>query len=187
MKCIKCRENNINQANYCKNCGYHFSEAEQKAAKKWTLVWYLEAFDKLKSLKNFSFITDSNIFKIISVIFVLAIGIYSWVSNGIDLRLLENDNYSIQYNTKLSEYYLLVEEDTTYLDLFVPNRTDELKVKHLDKNDELIDEKVYDEKEKIVLMSTSGEDYYLIEARYNEDDIDSLKLFVYRVEEKEQN
>lgn len=100
---------------------------------------------------------------------------------------MENDNYSIQYSTKLSEYYLLVEEESTYLDLFVPNRTDELKVKHLDKNDKLIDEKIYDGKEKIVLMSTSEEDYYLIEARYNEDDIDSLKLFIYRVEEKEQN
>lgn len=53
MQCIKCREKNINQANYCKNCGYHFSEAKQKAAKKWNLVWYLEAFGKLKSLKKF--------------------------------------------------------------------------------------------------------------------------------------
>jgi len=185
MKCIKCRDNNINQANYCKKCGYHFSEAEQNAAKKWTLVWYLELFDKIKSLNKFSFITDHIVFKIISIIVVLSIGIYSFVTNGINLKLLESDNYSIQYNTKLSEYYLLVDENETNLDLYVPNRTDELKVKHLDKNNEIIEEKIYDNDERIVLTSVSNDDYYLVEAKYDKDNVDFLKLYVYRVEGKE--
>ena len=50
MKCIKCTTKNINSANYCRKCGNKFLSEEQKAAKRWTLVWFLEWIDKIKSL-----------------------------------------------------------------------------------------------------------------------------------------
>ena len=46
MKCIKCKTNNINKANYCKNCNYKFSEKEQKITE---LIGYLTLTIKLLS------------------------------------------------------------------------------------------------------------------------------------------
>lgn len=94
MKCIKCQTKNINSANYCRKCGNKFLEEERKAAKKWTLVWFLEGIDKIKSLWKFSFITDHIIYKIISVLLVLGVGIYSVLENGNTLKIEENKKLS---------------------------------------------------------------------------------------------
>ena len=183
MKCIKCRTKNIGSANYCKKCGNKFLEVEQKAAKKWTLVWFLEGIDKIKSLWKFSFITDHILFKVASITLVLGIGIYSFNINGSNLKILESTNYQIQYNTELSEYYLLVDSNETELNLYMPNRINKLTVEHLDKNNILIEEKIYSDEDTIVLESnTMDEDYYIIKTIYDEKKSESLKVYIYREE-----
>lgn len=183
MKCIKCTTKNINSANYCRRCGNKFLLEEQKAAKRWTLVWFLEWIDKIKSLWKFSFITDHILFKIGSVLVVLGIGIYSVIVNGNKLKIEENPNYKIQYNTKLSEYYLIVKTNETELNLYIPHETQNLTVYHSDKNNELIEKKSYKEDEKIILETNSTEeDFYLIEAEYNENTKESLKVYIYKEE-----
>lgn len=181
MKCIKCLEKNISSANYCKTCGNKFLEEEQKAAKKWTLVWFLEWLDKIKSLWKFSFITDHILYKISSVIIVLGIGIYSIIVNGNKLKIKEDPSYQIQYNTKLSEYYLIVETDKTQLNLYIPKEINKINVGHLNKNNELLEEKKYNKDEKIILeANTTEEDFYIIETQYEEDKKESLKIYIYK-------
>lgn len=183
MKCIKCTTKNINSANYCKKCGNKFLEEEQKAAKRWTLVWFLEWIDKIKSLWKFSFITDHILFKIGMLLIVLGIGIYSIITNGNKLKILESENYQIQYNTKLSEYYLIVDTNETELNLYIPKETNDVTIKHLNKNNELIEEKIYNEEENIILESnTIEEDYYLVKVDYKEEKSESLKLYIYKEE-----
>lgn len=186
MKCIKCTTKNINSANYCRKCGNKFLEEEQKAAKKWTLVWFLEWVDKIKSLWKFNFITDHILFKIGSVLLVLGIGIYTVIVHGNKLKIEENPNYRIQYNTKLLEYYLIVNTNQTELNLYIPHETQNLTVYHSDKNNELIEKKNYREDEKIILETNSTEeDFYLIEAEYDEKTKESLKVYIYKEEDAE--
>ncbi|MBE6146864.1 MAG: zinc ribbon domain-containing protein [Firmicutes bacterium] len=180
MECIKCQTKNINKANFCKKCGYHFSKAEQDSAKKGTFVWVLEKVNDLKSILDLSFITENIIFRILTIILILGIGIYSWITNGINIKLLENPNYKIQYNTKLDEYYLLVDSNKTTLDLYIPNRTNQLVIKHLDENNQLLFEKDYQIEEKIVLESTSSNDYYLLEAKYQNNKQEKIKIYIYK-------
>ncbi len=185
MECIRCKTKNVNKANYCKNCGYHFSKEEQKAAKKWTLVWFLECFDKAKSILNLSIITDHILFKIASIVVVLGIGFYSFFTNGNSLKLLESNDYKVQYNTELSEYYLLANKEKTNLNLYIPNRAQKLIVEHIDQNNQLIDTKEYAKEEEIVFSSDSNNDYYILEAAYENNNFDKLKFYIYYVEEKE--
>ena len=183
MKCIKCKEKNINSASYCRKCGNKFLEEEKKAAKRWTIVWFLEWIDKIKSLWKFSFITDHILFKITSVLVVLSIGIYSVIIHGNNLKIEEDKNYQIQYNTKLSEYYLIVKTDETELNLYIPHETQNLTVYHSNKNNELIEEKTYNDDEKIILeTNTTEEDFYLIEAVYDDENKESLKVYIYKEE-----
>lgn len=181
MKCIKCTTKNINSANYCKKCGNKFLEAEQKSAKRWSLVWFLERIDDIKSLWKFSFITDHIAFKIGSILAVLAVGVYSIITNGSNLKILESDDYQIQYNAKLSEYYLLVENSEAELNLYIPKKTEKLTVEHFDKDNKLLGEQTYNEEDNIVLVSnTIEEDYYIIKTMYDENESESLKIYIYR-------
>ena len=177
MKCIKCGTKNINKANYCKTCGYHFSKEEQKAAKKWSLVWILECIDKGLSVVDLSIITGSIYFKILSIVIVLLIGIHGWFINGLNIKIMESDDYKIQYNTKIKEYYLLTEKDEINLNVYLPKKIDTIYVEHYDKNSNVLNEEKYQDLNKIILDSNSDDDYYILKADNN---LKQLKVYVYQ-------
>lgn len=180
MKCIKCQSKNINKANYCKNCGYHFSKAEQEAAKKRTLVGKIERLEKIYKTCTLQVITGNIIFKILSLLIVLFIGIYFLFHYGNKVTILENANYHIQYNTKSNEYYLLVKDDETNLDLFIPNKIDSLEIKLLDENNQELEHQTYQKDSEIKLKTNYEGSYYLLNT-FNNDKLDNtLKIVVYR-------
>lgn len=186
LKCIKCETENIRGASFCKNCGYEFTKQEKEVVKKWGIVWFLEKIDKIKSVWNLGFITDHILFKIGSIALVLAIGIYFLVTNGINLKLKESEEYYIQYNEKTQEYYLLTPKEQTELNLYIPNRTKELAIKHIDKDGTELDHQKYQPSDKIVLNNNGEDDYYLLEAKYDNKAHDKIKLYVFRkLEESE--
>lgn len=185
MKCIKCKTKNINSANYCKKCGYHFSENEQKIAKRWTLVGFLELFDKIKNRINLSFITNHILFKIGSIIIVLVMGIAIWIGNGNDIKILDSDIYKIQYNKKLEEYYLISQNKSTKLNLFIPNRINKLSILHYNENNELLETEKIGKDKEIILNINDSDDYYILEAKYSKNQLDKIKLYVYLEEDVE--
>ncbi len=180
MKCIKCKTDNVHNANYCKKCAYEFSEKEQEAAESKTFVGFLKKLEKIKDVVSLEVITDKLWFKILSIVAVLGVGVYFALINGINLKLEESTSYTGNYNEKLDEYYLYSDDDKTELNLYVPNRTDKLVVSHYDNNNELILEKEYKVDESIIL-ETNSDDYYIIEAKYKKDS-DKLKVYIYQVE-----
>ncbi len=180
LKCIKCTTDNIISANYCKNCGYHFSKGEQKAAKRWTLVWFLEGIDTIKGIPKFGFITGSKIYKVGSIVFILLVGLYFFMTKGVHLKLEESPFYQIDYHTELSEYYLYTEQDQIELHLYVPNRAKHVSVQYMDENNQVLDTFSWDEKQSIVLSSQGKGDYYLLEASYDHNNIDQMKLYVFK-------
>ncbi len=185
MKCIKCKTDNVHNANYCKKCAYHFSEEEQKAAESITFVGYLKKFENIKKKITLDFITGELWFKILSIVIVLGVGIYFAVTNGFYLKIEESDNYTGNHNSELNEHYLYSKSDETELNLYVPDRAESLIVKHYDKNDNILSEEEYEVTDSIVLNSNSDEDYYILEAQYKKNNYDRLKLFIYQIEDGE--
>ncbi len=183
MKCIKCRTVNVHNANYCKKCAYKFSKKEQQAAEKWTLVGFIKRLEKIKKVITLDFITGEWWFKLLSIIIVLGIGIYFFVTNGFYLKIEESKNYSGNYNKDLNEHYLYSKDEETELNLYVPDRAKNLVVKHYDKKGNILFEEDYEVSDSIVLETNSDEDYYILEAHYKKNNYDSLKLFIYQVEE----
>jgi len=178
MKCIKCRTNNINKANYCKKCSYEFSDVERKAARKNTFVGKLEMIENVYNACKLKVITDNIVFKICSLLFVLAIGIYFWITNGLDLKLLNSKNYDIQYNVEDKEYYLLTTEDKVLLNLYVPNRVEKIIISHYDENDNVLEEEQYEPTDEIVL-ETMQKEYYVLNADYLSTDENSYAFKFY--------
>jgi len=177
MRCIKCGIKNITSANYCKRCANKFTKKEQKKSRQKTIVGKIELIENVYNTCTLKIITDHIIFKICSLLIVLGIGIYFWVNNGLDLKLLNGDNYDIQYNIKEDEYYFMTSNTKVFLNLYVPNRTEEIVVKHYDKSNEIIEEKKYKPTEEIVLETKENE-YYILNANYLHNDSDSFKFYV---------
>ena len=179
MKCIKCGTKNIHNANFCKKCAYEFSLAEQKAAEKWTIIGMVKRIEDFKDKISFSWIFDSLIFKIVSVLVVLFIGLSFVFNNGSDFKLLESGNYSIKYNEELKEYYLFSNTNKVDLSMYVPREIDKFNVKLYDDKDFVLSDVDYKVDDNIVLYSNDNLSYYVLEAKYNDKDSDILKLFVY--------
>lgn len=181
MKCIKCRTKNINKANYCKKCAYKFSEVEQKAARKKTVVGKIEWLEKAYNTCTLKIITDHIIFKIICLLGILFTGISFWINNGINLKILDSDNYNISYNVNEKEYYLITSNDKVLLNLYVPNRTKKIIITHYDENNNIIEEETYTPKEEIIL-ETKEKEYYILNVHYLHNNKDSFRFYVLKSE-----
>lgn len=181
MKCIKCREVNINKANYCKKCAYKFSKEEQKIARSNTFVGKLELLEKAYSVCKLKIITDHILFKIFSIIFILSIGIYIWINNGIDLKLLNSEEYKVQYNIKEEEYYLISEKDKISLNLYIPNRVENIEINHYSKDKKIIEKLEYN-KDGDIILEAHSEDYYILKVNYLHNKSTKLKIYVFEEE-----
>lgn len=177
MRCIKCSTNNINKANYCKNCGYKFSDAERVHARRHTLVGKLEMLENAYKVCTLNVITGHIAFKIVSLVIVILMGVYFVFYNGGEVKILKSDKYNIEYNVKSEEYYLLVNEDEVNLNLYVPNKVKNIVINHYDKDDKLLDKVDYLENNDVVLSTNYKEDYYVLSS-----DNKDIRFYVYRTE-----
>ena len=185
MKCIKCKTINVHNANYCKECAYKFSEKEQEAAEKWTFIGILKRYEKFKKNIKFGWLLDHWAFKVGSVLGVLLIGVCFMLTNGTSFKIEESDSYIVKYNENLDEYYLYSKKDKIDFSLYIPKSVDIVTVKHYDENDKIIRNEDFEVDDNIVLYGNLEKDYYVLEAKYNKNDSEKIKLFIYHKEDGE--
>ena len=143
-------------------------------------MWFLEWIDTIKGIPKLSFITGSKIYKIGSIVLLLLVGLYFFMIKGIHLKLEKSDLYQIDYNGELSEYYLYTEQDQIELNLYVPDRAKDVSIQYMNKENQILDTITWDEKQSIVLSNHGNGDYYLLEAKYDHNNKDQMKLYVFK-------
>lgn len=180
MKCKKCKTNNITKAIYCKKCGNEFLEDERKKARRKTFIGKIERIEDIYNTITLSKITSHILFKIFTILIVLGIGIYFWISNGISLKLLNSEYYDIKYYEKEHEYYLVTEFNEVTLNLYIPNRLQNINIIHYNKDGQKIEENTYLKDEEIILY-VSNEDYYVIDSLYLKNKKEEIKLYVLKI------
>ncbi len=159
MICKNCRKDNILDAKYCIKCGNKFSKKERSDARRFTLVGLLETIDSIDNVKCLAIITKNKIFRIIVLIAIILIGVINIVTNGYNMKLNKNDNYSIMHYKDM--YYIIVDKEKSTVDLYIPNRIDNLQVELIDA-EKTIDNKKIAKNETIELSSNDENSYYLI-------------------------
>jgi len=179
MKCIKCLSKNIYKANYCRNCGYQFSSKEQKIAKRKTIIGKIEYLEELYDNFRFKFITDHIVFKILSILIVLGIGIVFIVKYDNNLKLVNSDNYKIQYNKRDNEYYIITNNYEVPLEIYVPESCESLSVTMNDNDNQFITKKNYLLDDDIILETKLDKSYYIIEGKNKNGDVDKLKVYIF--------
>ena len=179
MNCSKCKKKNIKKALYCKYCGNKFTQREKEKAENEGLVALLKKIKKWYEACTLKVITDNIIFKLL----VIGAGIYNFVKigNSSKTQILDSEKYNIFYNSDKEEYYIVIddnlkdEELSIPLNLYVPNKVNNLNLTYYNEKNEIIGEHKYDKKEDIVLSANiSSDNYYILN-----DGNDKLKVFVY--------
>lgn len=184
MKCHNCHKDNIRKANYCKMCGTEFTKKEKEEASRQGLTGILITLTDWYEKVTLQKITGHIAFQIASVILVLGIGLYFIFTNGTNLNVLSSDEYNLEYNSKNKEYYVLLDKEDrvnqleTALELYVPNRIDQLKVTYYDDNDNVLSEKDFSPEDQILVSANLSQDnYYVISNPKNKKE--NIKIFVY--------
>ena len=178
MTCPNCSKDNILSANFCRYCGYAFSDEELEAAYNESFYGKFDKAKRASDIVTGQIITDTLWFRILSIAVVLALGIWFRMSGVHGLRLESSDDYEIRYLEETDTYYLIAEEEEIPLQLLVPYGTKTLKVKELDEDDEKISSKTYDPEEGVTL-SVSGQSHYRISTSNGKKTTGSLIVYLY--------
>ena len=190
MKCPKCNTKNIIKANYCKSCKYHFSEEEQEKAYNKTIFHFFDVIEEWYSHLTLETITSHILFKIGSVLIVLAIGLYYWFTMGINTKILKSDVYDVYQNKNNKEYYIVLKDNVKdiediKLNMYIPNRLKKLNINQYDLNNNLKEKVDFKDQEELK-FKVYDEDYYLITSVYSNKKSEDLKLYIYRKDDIEE-
>lgn len=175
MKCIKCKNKNPYQANYCYKCGNSFTEEERIKASNEGITGFLKKGRKLYDSLTLSTITSNIYFRIISIILVLAVGIYGIIVNGYHLKITDSSSYNYQYNKKLNEYYLYTKNDETKVNLYTLSSSDEIVVDYYTPSDDLISSTTHPVADAILRANFISDNYYILKINN-----DSIKVYIYK-------
>ena len=169
MKCHKCKNENVLKANYCQNCGEKFTEKEKEEAYRKTIFGKIDSIKKIKDMATLNAITSNIVFKIVSLLVVLGIGLYFLFTIGINTKILNSKYYQIFFNKESNEYYLIVDDnkDSIELNLYRPNRTKEMTIYTYDLNDKEKTKTTISKDDKVTL-NTYQDDYYITDYRHVE-------------------
>jgi len=178
MICSKCSEDNLLLARYCGNCGHPFSEAERKKAYDKTVYGKVDAVRKAKDVATLSVITDSLWFKILTIVLILALGIWLRASGAHRFRLESSDLYEIRYLEETDTYYLIAKQDEILLRLAAPGGTKELTVEELDEAGEVVSAATCSVEEGVTL-SVSGQNHYRLSISDGKKTTGTITLYLY--------
>lgn len=180
MNCEKCESPLAYGTRYCNTCGEKVPKGAYDAEYNDT-VW--ATIDKVKdkydslTLKK---ITGNIVFKIVVLVAVLVYFFFTMYGHLSGIRLKENSDYSISYNTKLDEYYISPTGAKANLEMYAPIGTDKLVFTAMTGNKKA-DEKKFTphQYEKKGYEIVEGEyDYILVKAMRNGKKADSVKILV---------
>lgn len=128
MKCIKCKSSLHYGDKYCNNCGEKIEKdayREDYAKTVWGKLDKISFWWETFTLKK---LIDNWVVKIIILLLVLAWGIIDAYTDLANIKFLESENYTVEYNKKADEYYIRTDEKEVDLNLYIPKYSEKITV-----------------------------------------------------------
>lgn len=182
MKCRYCAQDNLLMANYCCACGKPFTDDERKAAYDQTVYGRIDQARKIKDIVTLDVIKSSVWFRLLTLVLIVAIGIWLRMSGVNALRLESGEGYRLEYLKETDTYYAISEKDAVDLRLVVPNRTTALVVEEYDESGSLLSSQSC-RTDGALSLDVSTTNHYVLRSRRGEKDTGALTVYVYRESE----
>lgn len=167
MICAKCGKDNLIKADYCCHCGHAFTAEEKKKAYDQTIYGKLDRLDEAKGWITLGKITGNFFFRLLVLAGIAWIGFFSHSNQGSEMKLLESDEYVIDFNTQRKEYYLYTDLDQIHLKLYLPGKPEGIRVSELDEAGNEIRTEEFDTDTEPVLVKET--EFYRISGLYEGD------------------
>ncbi len=180
MKCINCDTSLHYGDKYCNSCG---EKVEKGAYDKDYSKTLWGKLDKLCdwwetfTLKKF---IDHWITKALILLAVLLWGVFDAYTDIANIKFLESDNYSIEYNTKDDEYYIRTNEKEVELNLYIPRYSERITITEYS-GDKVVSSKeilAKNYKEKPVKVKNNKYNHVIISSVRGEKITDTVKFYV---------
>ena len=126
MICKNCQTKNITKAQFCKHCGEAFTDEQRQQAYDRTIYGKIEKLEKWKGYVTLDFITGHPIFKTIVLVAILVWGLLLGRTNGNQMLILESEAYQVQQHISTGDYYVLTEQDSVSVSLYIPRQAETL-------------------------------------------------------------
>lgn len=153
MICKKCNTNNITKAKYCNNCGNAFTDEERKAAYNATVYGKVDmviaGWKKFKSVTNLSIITGNKYVKYGTLVVIIVYGLLAGRAHGNNMTILDSNEYDVQYNESAQEYYVISNNDNVTLDLYLPQKANNIYLEEYWSNGNYCDDRMYSPEDAI--------------------------------------
>lgn len=179
MNCTKCNFKLHYGDKFCNNCGEKVEKGAYDEAYKKTVWGKLDKANDVWQTMTLKKFLDHWITKGIILIAVLVWGFFDAYTSLANIRFLESENYTVEYNKKLDEYYIRTEEDIVDLSLYIPRYSEKIKITEhkADKKETRI--MLPEEYKKHAVRVKKNEfDYVTISCVRNEKNTDTVKLYV---------
>ena len=179
MTCNHCGEENAYGVNYCKYCGTSFSDEDKDEAYFGTFWGALEKLEDAWAAVRLKKLTDSRPVRIATIVLILAAGLLARHFNGSQMRVMQSEEYTVEYNTVADEYYLLTTRDEIAAQWYFPHQVETLNVSRCAEDGTVLERTGYDPSSAIMLQADTGE-HFLIEADYVSDAAESQTVYVFK-------
>lgn len=175
MICKNCQTKNITKAQFCSHCGSAFTDEQRQEAYDRTVFGKIEKLEKWKGYITLDFITGHPIFKTLVLVAILVWGLFLGRANGNQMLILESEAYRVQQHITTGEYYVLTQEDSVSLSLYLPRQAETVVLQAV------VDGQVTQEQsfaaEEAPLLKSGAAEYYYITANYG-NSAEQIKVYL---------
>ena len=187
LKCT-CKYENDFSVRYCRGCGQDYRQKEHKEFVKEAYertVWH--EFENIKEdVENLPGIIgfykkylDNTLVKLLIILLCLLPAFLIRAKFGSTFRMLESEQYTVQYNETADEYHLFTELDEITVEMYCPGEISSLESHLMDDGGEILETLEYSLEDPVTLkpMETG---YVRLEALYADGRVEGMNLYVFQ-------
>lgn len=166
MNCPICHKDNPLNAKYCDACKYEFTVEDRNNAYEKTIFGktdrVIESIKRITDSVNLSIVFNNRIFRVALLILLIIGGIYI-NTNKEQYAIIPGEEYRVEYNQSLNEYYLYTDDDYINLKLYLTNDVSTVVVNTYSYDDIAISNATYGVNDRIILNRDIDGYYEIIE------------------------
>lgn len=179
MNCTKCNSELHYGDKFCNKCGEKVEKGAYDEIYKKTVWGKLDRMDDVWQTMTLKKFIDHWITKSIILLAVLVWGFFDAYTSIANIRFLESEDYKIEYNKKLDEYYIRTEKEVVDLNLYIPRASEKIEITEYKDDEKSTREMLPKEyKENTVRVKKDEFDYVTISSIRNKKKSDTVKLYV---------